>query len=98
MTPKSESQIEKAVCDHARKRGAIVMKLSGMNQKGQPDRMFLYGGVVLFIEFKRPGNKPTALQKKWMSELAFHGFAATWTDDIQQGKHLIDTVLFPEDD
>ena len=98
MTPKSESQIEKAVCDHARKRGAIVMKLSGMNQKGQPDRMFLHDGKVLFIEFKRPGNKPTALQKKWLSDLSRNGFYVAWTDDVADGRRLVDRVLFPEDD
>ena len=98
MTPKSESQIEKAVCDHARKRGAIVMKLSGMNQKGQPDRMFLHDGKVLFIEFKKQGKEPTALQRKWLRDLALQGFTTAWTANIEDGKALVDTTLFPDYD
>ena len=41
---------------------------------------------LLFIEVKRPGNKPTALQKAKMEELEEHGakcYVATSVEDIQ---------------
>lgn len=85
-----ESTIEAAVCAYAKKQGCIVMKLSGMNQKGQPDRMFLRNGKSLFIEFKAPGNKPTKLQEKWLKDLSDAGFHTTWIDDTDNGKNMID--------
>lgn len=93
----SEAQIEKAVCDYARKRGAIVMKLSGMNQKGQPDRMFLHDGRVVFVEFKKPGNEPTRLQWKWLKELQAQGFTAFWTDNVKIGKDMLAMGLFGDE-
>lgn len=88
-----ESAIEKAVCDHARKNGCMVMKLAGPNQKGQPDRMFLKNGRVLFLEFKAPGKLPTALQCKWMAQLREQGFHAYACDSVVNGVFNIDSLL-----
>jgi Holliday junction resolvase len=90
-----ESTIERAVCAYAKSRGFLVMKLAGPNQKGQPDRMFIYQGKVLFIEFKAPGKKLTALQCKWLNHLTAQGMKACWCDDIGEGKQAIDIVFFP---
>lgn len=75
-----ESSIEQKVCDWAKKQGVIALKLSGPNAKGQPDRMFIGQGKVVFIEFKAPGKKPTALQAKWLDDLTAMGFNATGFD------------------
>jgi hypothetical protein len=37
-----ESTIEQAVCAYAKAKGCLSLKLAGQNQKGQPDRMFLF--------------------------------------------------------
>jgi hypothetical protein len=87
-----ESTIEQAVCAYAKAKGCLSLKLAGQNQKGQPDRMFLYYGHVLFVEFKAPGKKPTALQARWLDRLADHMFHATSCDDIEAGKRLIDLI------
>ena len=89
-----EATIERAVCIYAKSRGCLVMKLAGPNQKGQPDRMFIYQGKVLFIEFKAPGKLPTALQMKWISDLFLQGMNAYTCDDIEAGKRMIDYRLF----
>lgn len=70
------------------------MKLSGANQKGQPDRMFMRDKRVLFIEFKAPGKRPTALQEKWLKNLRKAGFPAVFCDDTQDGYDLINHLLF----
>lgn len=88
-----ESTIERAVCAYAKSKGCITMKLSGQNQKGQPDRMFLHHGSVMFIEFKSPGKQPTALQARWLERLTDHTFHATSCDDIAAGKRLIDLLI-----
>ena len=89
----NESTIERSVCKYAKSNGCIVMKLSGPNQKGQPDRMFLRNGKVLFIEFKAPGKLPTKLQEKWIADLRWQGFQAWACDDITDGKWLIDNIF-----
>lgn len=88
----TESTIERAVCAYAKNKGCIVMKLSGQNQRGQPDRIFLYQGRVLFVEFKAPGKRPTALQARWLDRLAHHTFHAACCDNIAAGKRLIDLI------
>lgn len=76
-----EATIEKAVCEWAREHGLIVVKLSGPNAKGQPDRMFLSKGNAVFVEFKAPKKRPTKLQEKWLGDLLFEGFDAAWFDN-----------------
>ena len=90
-----EATIERAVCAYAKSRGCLVMKLAGPNQKGQPDRMFVKNGRVLFIEFKAPGKKPTALQMKWISDLFLQGMSAYSCDDIAAGMQMIDALCKP---
>ena len=87
-----ESTIEAVVCAYAKSKGCLTLKLSGQNQKGQPDRMFLHKGRVLFIEFKAPGNQLTALQARWLDRLANHGFHTACCDDIADGNRLIDLL------
>ena len=84
-----ESTIERAVCAYAKSQGCIVMKLSGNNQKGQPDRMFIKDGRVLFLEFKAPGKNPTALQRRWLSRLRCENVAADWCDKADDGISMI---------
>ena len=88
-----ESTIERAVCDYARKHGVMAMKLAGPNQKGQPDRMFLFKGKVIFIEFKAPRGKPTPLQEKWLRDLRTQKFIAVVCEDAADGKWLIDQIF-----
>ena len=87
-----ESTIEQAVCAYAKAKGCLSLKLAGQNQKGQPDRMFLYQGRVLFIEFKAPGKRPTALQARWLDRLSDHTFHTACCDDIEAGKRLINLI------
>lgn len=88
-----ESTIEKAVCAYAKTKGCITLKLAGMNQRGQPDRLFIRDGKALFLEFKSQGKKPTALQIKWLLDLTAQGMNAMWCDSIPDGKKLIDRIF-----
>lgn len=90
-----EKVIEAAVIRYAQKRCPTVeiVKLNGMGKRSHPDRMFLFPGAVLFIEFKREGEEPTPLQahlhKKWKAL----GFEVWVIDDVAEGKKLIDYVM-----
>jgi len=90
-----ESTIESAVCAYAKSKGCLSLKLSGQNQKGQPDRMFLFQGRILFVEFKAHGKQPTALQARWLDRLTDHSFLATSCDNVGKGQRLIDMITAP---
>ncbi len=74
--------LEIRVEDHldrlAREAGGVAHKLG---LQGWPDRMVLLpGGVVGFLELKRPGKIPTPLQFQRLRLLSRLGFVADWTD------------------
>lgn len=89
-----ESTIERAVCAYAKAKGCLVMKLAGPNQNGQPDRMFIKDGKVLFIEFKAPGKHPTGMQSWWLERLSDHEIPATCCDNTDDGKCFVDQIFF----
>lgn len=59
-----ESQIEHEVVFKARNAGWFVRKVAWIGRKSAPDRVFAKAGRTVWIEFKRPGEKPDELQKR----------------------------------
>lgn len=90
-----ESSVEKKLREFATTNGCMYIKLSGENQKGQPDRFVLRQGRIMFLELKAPGKKPTPLQEKWIADLTAQGFTAVWTDNVGEGMDLIERHLIP---
>lgn len=88
-----ESSIEKKVCEFAKRHGVLSVKLAGPNDRGKPDRMFLYNGRVVFIEFKAPGKKPTPLQERWIDTLRALGFSANYVDNAGDGIILVRELI-----
>ncbi len=85
-----ESDIEDAVCRYARARGLRAYKFTSPHRRSVPDRIFLGPGrLVFFIEFKRPGEKPTAAQAREIAQLRGDGFDVYVVDDIEEGKALV---------
>ena len=89
----NEKQIEKLICAYAKKQGVMSLKLSGPNNRGKPDQMFLYKGQTLFMEMKGEGKKPTKLQLKWLEKFEDQGFGAYWVDNVAEGQDLIDDLI-----
>lgn len=88
-----EASIEKSVCRYAKGLGVLAIKFSPMGRRGWPDRIFLYKGRVLFIEFKAPGKKATPLQANAMEKLKAEGFDVFLADNARDGKKLIDIFV-----
>lgn len=84
----SEQAIQTAVVKHARRAGVLARKLDF--GQGWPDFMFLHSGRVLFIEFKRPGERPTPLQVHMHTLLQLAGFRVCTVDDVDIGVTLVD--------
>lgn len=89
----NEKNLEKNLNNHAKKLGAKSVKLSSPNSRGQPDRMFLYNGKVIFMELKGEGKKATALQIKYIEDLIALGFIAEVVDNLPRGKQLLNELV-----
>ena len=75
-----ESKIEKACKEWAEMSGWLTMKYTG--ERGYPDRLFLKGGVVVWIELKATDQEPTPLQLHRIKMLKKAGANAFWFDNI----------------
>lgn len=86
-----ESEIEKKVSEYVRKRGGIPYKFTSPERCGVPDRINVFpGGVIVFIEFKATGKKPTVGQHREMDRLRNLGQYVYWSDNIGLAKFIID--------
>ncbi|GFO80742.1 MAG: hypothetical protein A49_03690 [Methyloceanibacter sp.] len=86
--PPRESAIEKNVCDYARQAGWLVHPKAGPNNRGWPDRTFTKPGILLFVEFKAPGKKPTRLQSHTHEKLKAKGYTVHVVDSVEDGRAL----------
>ena len=67
---KRERDIESSLRRQVEKMGGKFMKFTSPGNDGVPDRIaILPGGRVWFVELKREGEKPTAVQKWQMEQL-----------------------------
>jgi Holliday junction resolvase len=75
----TEQQIQSKLIKKLESEGFYVLKLSVTNKPGIPDLIAIpKNSDVKFIEVKRPGHKPRALQVYRIKELKNHGVSATW--------------------
>lgn len=88
-----ERDVEKEIVRYAEKRGCIVIKLNGPGDRGKPDRVFFYKGRCLFIEMKKPGEKPTVIQADWLRKFQEAGFVALVADNPGKGKTMVDNFI-----
>jgi hypothetical protein len=89
----SESAIEKKVVAHCKTRGLLTYKFSSPAHRGVPDRIIMGGCKVLFLELKRPGQKPTPLQERELSRIRNEGVQAEWADSVELACQLIDDAF-----
>jgi len=89
-----ESMIEKSVTQYAQSKGALSFKVLSVNQRGLPDRAYLYKGETVYIEYKATGRQPTAMQLKVHRDFLDVGVQVHVVNSIKQGLELID-ALFP---
>lgn len=88
-----EKEIEKKVCDYARKKGFYVRKFTSPCARAVPDRLFIRQGVAFFIEFKRLGEEPTPAQKIEHKQLREVGAHVAVVDNVAEGLKVIDWFL-----
>lgn len=81
LTNSTNKPLEKSIENILRKavedEGGMCLKWVCPGHKGVPDRMILFpGGIIAFVELKRPGAKVKAggLQEWWLQRLVEFGF------------------------
>ena len=79
-----ESTIQKQIITRLDKAGWIVDKPVTRSHKGFPDLTAYKDGTTVFIEVKRPGEKPTKIQEFWILKLRMSGFDAYVMSDWQE--------------
>ena len=82
-----ENILRKAVEDE----GGVCLKWTCPGHRGVPDRMILFpGGVIAFVELKRPGAKVKAggLQEWWRQRLWELGFQYYEISDAAPAKSI----------
>ena len=88
-----ENQLRQAV----EKAGGLCLKWTCPGRRGVPDRMVLFpGGVLVFVELKRPGEKVKAqsLQDWWHGKLRQYGFGVEVISQPEQiGPFVAQCVL-----
>jgi len=75
-----ESKIQAKLIRRYERAGFLVVKLILTNKPGIPDLLLLKDGVASFVECKRCGEKPRALQEYRINELRSLGFMVDVVD------------------
>lgn len=89
-----ESDIEKKVCDYARRKGCLVYKFTSPARRAVPDRLIVAPtGRVGFLELKAPGKKPTRCQTHELERLRANNARAAWTNSVEGGLEFVDMLL-----
>lgn len=88
-----ESKIEADFVRMAKAYGWVTRKMNGRGNRSWPDRLVLLGeGRLLFVEFKRPGEKPTVGQEenhKMLRALGIEVLVATSAEQAIQEIHHV---------
>ena len=74
-----ESAIERRLVAECRRRGLWTRKFASPAHRGVPDRVICGNGKTLFLELKREGQAPTALQLHELTLIRAAGIAAEWS-------------------
>lgn len=86
---RAESDIEGKAVTFAKAQGWWVAKFVSPGLAGVPDRLFIRGGRVLFIEFKKKNEEPSVQQAKRHRDMRAHGAEVHWVSNLKQAYDLL---------
>jgi hypothetical protein len=88
-----EKKIELAVCEYAKSKGWLVYKFTSPARAAVPDRIFISPmGKVIFVEFKREGQKPTPAQTREHQRLREQKVPVFVVDNVKDGETVVDVM------
>lgn len=68
-----EHDIEQYLFDRCREHGFLALKFTSPARAGVPDRVIVCPGRTLFVEVKRPGERPRRLQQEVFARMRAAG-------------------------
>ena len=85
-----ESKIESKLKQKVERVGGMCVKFPPIFFKGLPDRIVLLpGGIIIFVELKQKGKKPTGIQTLVHDRIRSLGFTVVVLDDVNDIGNLI---------
>lgn len=87
-----EKSIESILRKAVEAEGGLCLKWVCPGHRGVPDRMILFpGGIIAFVELKRPGAKVKAggLQEWWREKIQSFGFPCYEISTAEHVKNLV---------
>lgn len=85
----SENSLESKLIGVVRSKNGVCKKLQGVGNKSDPDRLCLFpGGMVWFVELKKPGKKPDPLQLHTHEKFRKLGFKVSVVSNEQELKQF----------
>lgn len=89
-----ENVIEDYLCRHVRAVGGKPIKFTSSNNRSLPDRIcFFPNSILVLVECKAPGKKPTIKQWKKINELRALGFTVVVIDSRPKAKALVEWAV-----
>lgn len=89
-----EKSIENYLVKSVEGIGGLCVKFPPLFYRGFPDRIVLLpGGVVVFVETKAPGSKPTLIQRKVHAQLRGLSFRVEVLDTYERIDEFIACYL-----
>jgi len=83
-----EAKVESLFVRRVAERGGTALKQTGI--AGISDRLVLLpGGRMIFVELKRPGEKPRKLQVYWLNKLERMGFETAVLDSVESVEEFV---------
>ena len=89
-----ESAIERYLIKRCKELDIMIVKNTGMN--GIPDRVIFKNGILIFLELKRPNEKPRELQKAVIKKIKRHGILVRCADTKQKIDKLLEIFDNPK--
>lgn len=88
-----ESPIEKHSVRQAKEFKVFTSKFRSASVRGVPDRLFIFKGRTVFVEFKAPGKEPEPLQRVMMRKMLDAGASVFVIDSKEQVDNFFQMLL-----
>lgn len=88
-----ENDVETYLYRQAKKYDILCYKFTAPSTRGVPDRILIGNGKTIFLELKRPGEKPRKLQFAIHKIMREHGATVFVADTKELVNDVIDFIL-----
>lgn len=95
-----ENQVEQYLIKKVSALGGKAWKFVSPGNAGVPDRLITYNSRAFFVEVKRPGGKPRALQKATVAQIRATGmkvYCISTKTQVDELTNLMRSGIIPEE-